>query len=198
MKICIDENVCQEKGVRVEIILLLSLIKTGVNIKELLEELEEQHIIFPHQINGNYLIPQKWDDICCNVLLASDKSVPEESYIEGITKELMEIFPKGKKEGTSAYWRGNLKDNTLRMKKFFKLYGNKFTKEDIINAATNYVQSFNGQYGYMRVLKYFIWKDVRKIDSDGNGYVESVSDLATYIENEGQEDINNAWLNELK
>ena len=39
----------------------------------------------------------------------------------------------------------------------------------------------------MRVLKYFIWKDERKVDSDGNGYVNEVSDLATFIENAGQE-----------
>ena len=103
------------------------------------------------------------------------------------------LYPKGKKEGTNAYWRGNLKDNTLRMKKFFKLYGNKFTKEDIINAATNYVQSFNGQYGYMRVLKYFIWKDERKTDGEGKLYVEEVSDLATYIENAGEEQSKQDW-----
>ena len=48
----------------------------------------------------------------------------------------------------------------------------------------------------MRVLKYFIWKDVRKVDSEGVGYIEETSDLASYIENEGQTEDN--WLNEVK
>lgn len=33
----------------------------------------------------------------------------------------------------------------------------------------------------MKVLKYFIWKDARKEDSEGKGYIEESSDLATII-----------------
>lgn len=40
----------------------------------------------------------------------------------------------------------------------------------------------------MRALKYFIWKDEKKMGSDGIKYIEEVSDLASYIENAGQED----------
>ena len=100
----------------------------------------------------------------------------------------MEVFPKGKKEGTSIYWKGNKKDIKLKLQKFFKLYGNAHTDDQIVTAAKQYVASFNGNYSYMRALKYFIWKDERKIDSEGNGYIEEVSDLATYIENAGQEE----------
>ena len=71
------------------------------------------------------------------------------------------------------------------MKKFFKLYGS-YTDEQILEAARKYVASFNGNYSYMRVLKYFIWKDEVKIDGEGNRYVDEVSDLANWIENSGQ------------
>ena len=50
------------------------------------------------------------------------------------------------------------------MQKFFKLYGNKYTDEQILKATQDYVSSFNGNYSYMRVLKYFILKDERKSD----------------------------------
>ena len=45
----------------------------------------------------------------------------------------------------------------------------------------------------MRILKYFIWKDERKVDSEGSGYVEEVSDLASWIENEGGDTNGSDW-----
>jgi hypothetical protein len=99
----------------------------------------------------------------------------------------MECFPEGKKEGTCQYWRGNIRDVTLKLQKFFKLYGNKYTDEQLISATQRYVNSFNGRYQFMRVLKYFICKNEKKVDSEGVGYIEEVSDLAAYIENEGHE-----------
>ena len=109
----------------------------------------------------------------------------------------MEIFPAQKKQGTCHYFRGNRKDISLRLKKFFKLYGNSYTKEQILEAARKYVASFNGNYSYMRILKYFIWKDERKTDSEGKGYIEETSDLASYIDNNGEES-NNDWTAELR
>ena len=35
----------------------------------------------------------------------------------------------------------------------------------------------------MRILKYFIFKSVRKVNEDGVVYVEDVSQLAEYLEN---------------
>ena len=111
----------------------------------------------------------------------------------------MSIFPSGKKEGTSLYWKGNRKDNKERLQKFFKLYGNKYSDKQIIHAAKKYVESFNGQYAYMRALKYFIWKDEKKMGSDGRKYIEEVSDLASYIENAGQEDdLKSDWTSTLR
>ena len=110
----------------------------------------------------------------------------------------MEVFPAGKKEGTSQYWKGNLRDNTLRLAKFFKLYGDKYTDEQLIEAAKNYVSSHNGKYQYMRVLKYFIWKDTRKVNSEGEGYIEEVSDLAAFIENaKDEKDLKDDWVSNM-
>ena len=104
----------------------------------------------------------------------------------------MAVFPEGKKAGTTTYWRGNVKEIKLKLKKFFKRYSDRYTDEQIVQAAQSYVGSFNGDYSFMRVLKYFIWKDARKMDSDGNTFVEEVSDLATIIENGGESN-NENW-----
>lgn len=200
MKIVIDDKVCKDLGMELPEVLAVLLVKTGVDIEELFNSLENKEVlVYDRSLFGNrYLVTQRWDDVCCNILLTSDKEVPKDDRIENLARQLMDIFPKGKKEGTSTYWRGNVKDTKLRLKKFFKLYGNKYTDEQILSAARRYIESFNGCYSYMRVLKYFIWKDERKIDNEGNGYIEEISDLATLIENEGAEEIKQYWNTELK
>ena len=197
MMITINEEICKENGLSVEELLAILLVKASINIPKLFQQMLDKEILVKDMFE-NYLITQRWNDVSDTILLDSDKSRTPEDRVESLVTKLMEIFPKSKKEGTCHYFRGNKKDNTLKLKKFFKLYGNKYTDEQIINAAKRYVESFNGNYTYMRILKYFIWKDEKKRDENGNTYIEETSDLATLIENEESIDSSNNWLNELR
>lgn len=128
------------------------------------------------------------------MFLNSELDVLEKDRFEVLAEKLMDVFPKGKQPGGKYYFRGNSKDVASKLKKFFKMYGNTYTDDQIINAAKKYVESFHGNYTYMRLLKYFIWKQVSKIDSAGNHYIEEVSELADYITNEGEGDnIDTNW-----
>jgi transcriptional regulator of heat shock response len=198
MTINISEELCEKNGIKIEELLAILLVKHTDDIPKLFKEMESKQMIVKDMFN-NYLITQRWDDVVSTTLLDSDKFMPKTDKVEELALKLMSIFPKEKKQGTCHYFRGNKKENTLRLKKFFKLFGDKYSEEQIVKAATKYVESFNGQYDYMRILKYFIWKEVKRIDSEGKGYVEEVSDLASYIENEGQEDsLGNDWTSELR
>ena len=197
MKITIDEDACKKVKLSLPEVLMITLVKTGVNIETLLEQMKEKQILVEeHTLLGtNLLVTQRWSDLSDKALLSADKSVPDNKRLENLAKSLMEVFPAGKKEGTSQYWKGNLRDNTLRLAKFFKLYGDKYTDEQMIEAAKNYVSSHNGKYQYMRVLKYFIWKDTRKVNSEGEGYIEEVSDLAAFIENaKDEKNLKDDWM----
>ena len=197
MKITIDENACKKVKLSLPEVLMITLVKTGVNIDTLLKQMKEKQILVEeHTLLGtNLLVTQRWSDLSDKALLSADKSVPDNKRLENLAKSLMEVFPAGKKEGTSQYWKGNLRDNTLRLAKFFKLYGDKYTDEQMIEAAKNYVSSHNGKYQYMRVLKYFIWKDTRKVNSEGEGYIEEVSDLAAFIENaKDEKNLKDDWM----
>lgn len=189
MKVVIDEDSCKKVNLSIPETLMILLVKTGVNLNELLSTMKEkQMLVEEHTLMGSsLLVTQRWNDLCDSALLSADDSIPKGDRLNKLAKDLMLIFPEGKKEGTSQYWRGNIRDITLKLQKFFKLYGNKYTDEQIISATQRYVSSYNGRYQYMRVLKYFICKNERKIDSEGIGYIEEVSDLAAYIENEGHE-----------
>lgn len=190
MKYVIDTDVCIREQISLPIVLSVMLVQSGADLKELKEELFAKEVLV--RKDNDILVTEAWADRISRILLLSDQEVPCESRLDNLAVKLMDIFPKGKKEGTSVYFKGNKKDNKLRLQKFFKLYGNTYTDEQIIEAAKRYVESFNGNYSYMRALKYFIWKDEKKTDGEGKVYVEEVSDLATYIENEGDSQ-NKEW-----
>lgn len=189
MKVTIDEVLCNKLNLSIAETLMILLIKTGTNIPELIKTMKEKEMIVEqHSLLGTeFLVTRRWSDQCDQALLKAEKHIPQDTQIEQLAKSLMEVFPTGKKEGTCHYWRGNVREISLRLKKFFKLYGSKYANDQIVTAAQNYVSSFNGRYQYMRVLKYFIWKEEKKEDAEGVKHIEEVSDLAAFIENANQD-----------
>ena len=197
MKYTIDEKICKDNELNLEEVFATLLVKLCDNIPVLFSSLENRKIIKKDVFN-NYLVTQRWDDVISTILLDSDKNHQSSDRIENLALKLMSIFPKEKKAGTCHYFRGNKKDIMLRLKKFFKLYG-KYSDEDIIEAAEKYVSSFNGNYNYMRILKYFIWKDEVKINAEGVRYIDENSDLANWIENKNSADsLSTNWTATLK
>lgn len=192
MKYVLDDAIAEKMGLSLPEVLVLMLVKTGADIKLIFSELVSKEAIVPIGAPlTRYMLTQRWSDLCDNVLLTSDKYVPSEDVIVPIAEKLMQIFPQGKKPGTPYYWKCNKREVTLKLKSFFKLYGNTYTEEQIVNAARDYVDSFNGDYRFMRLLKYFIWKK--------DGEQGEISELATFIDNAGQEDEgDNSWVTELR
>ena len=190
MKYVIDDVIVAKSELNLPELFALLLVKTGANVKEVLDGLAKKEAIVEQTV-GKYLITQRWSDMSDNILLSSENTIPTDEELIHLAEKLMQILPQGKKPGTPYYWKCNKREVALKLKSFFKLYGAQYTEEEIISAAYRYVESFNGDYRYMRLLKYFIWKKE-------NG--EEISELATYIDNDGQEDSDygESWVNELK
>ena len=182
MKYCIDDKIALKHHLSLDEMLALMLLKNGCKLPILIDRMLKRELLIQDMF-GNYLITEYWDDEMQKVLLESDKDIPKDVDLNYLVGQLREIFPKGIKTGSAA-WRGNVREITLRLQKFFKIYDSKYSDEEIINATKKYVESFNGNYTYMRILKYFILKDEVKIDEEGNRYVEQVSELANFLENE--------------
>lgn len=195
MNITINDDVCTKYGLSLPELLVILALKSD-KLETTIASLENKGAIVSDVFEG-HLVTQRWDDIASSILLDSDKDRQSPDRIANLAAKLMEIFPKEKKAGTNHYFRGNTKDITLKLKKFFKLYGDKYSDEQVLNAAQAYVSSFNGNYTYMRILKYFLWKDDKKLGEDGKYYIEETSDLATWIENAGSTN-NQNWEVELK
>ena len=181
MKYIIDEEVCAKHQLTLAEVFCILASKSCKNIYTLLEDMKERELL--SKSSEAPFPTMRWDDEVCAVLLESDKSVPIVERCQNLAQTLRELFPKGLKIGSSA-WRGNIREITLRLQKFFKIYGNKWTDEEIINATKRYIEHFNGDYTFMRILKYFIMKSEKVPTEDGTTHIEDISELANWLENE--------------
>ena len=196
MKITISEDVCSRHKVSLEKILLILLARVSRNIPSALDALLKEDVI--RKDEDGYSVSEGWSDSIDNILVESETNKETDDRILELADKMMEEFPKGRKEGSNQYWRGNKKEIAVRLRKFAKMYGGKWTDIELLKATRRYVESFNGSYKYMRVLKYFIWKVERKQDEEGNQISCETSDLATLLENKEDTVDNNDWTNELR
>jgi len=114
---------------------------------------------------------------------------------DALAQKLMLIYPEGTKPGTSLKWRGNIDVVSDKLQKHIKA-GHDFTDEEAIEATKEYVGNFNGMYTTMRVLPYFISKNLLK-----GGEVEKTRDFLSYIEDlrtSSRRAVSKNWENELK
>lgn len=197
MKYIIDENICKEYNLTTDECLLLTILIKGQNIYNLLQSLVQKNFISKSVLSEeDFVTSDKTAEIVSNILIESEpKAQLKDEELTQLTKSLQEIFPKGKKPGTTYYWRGNTIEITRKLKTLAGKYNVALNPEKVLSAARHYVNSFNGDYTKMRLLKYFILKAEK--DSDGN--IQIYSDLKSLLENEGQDDTttNRDWTTEL-
>lgn len=199
MTISLNKEACSNNGITLGEALLMLAIANKADLKE-----AEQALINKGYITADrddlfqqigWRLTNKGTEIIDFVVLDSDKHQESEDRLNSLATKLKEIFPKGKKDGTNYYWANGVALIVRRLQLFFKKYGNTYTDEQIIQATEKYVQGFNGNYQYMRLLKYFIFKE----EVGAGGEVEGDSELISYIENAGQEEnLRNDWTSTLR
>ena len=84
----------------------------------------------------------------------------KERNLDELVEKLQDLWPAGSKDGKYR-WKCNKKDVKKRLQKFFKIYGDKYTDDEILEAARRYVKPFDdtGDRKYQKILVYFIFKD---------------------------------------
>ena len=191
MKYTIDLTVLEKYNITFEEFLWLLLNRKKADTKQLTDSLVIKRIANRDIINSNkLLLTNKSNRIISSVFIDSDKSIEnKDAEFEELAKEMQELYPKGKKSGTTYYWRGSLIEIVKKLKTLVVKYKYELNREEVLKATKEYVQSFNGDYTKMRLLKYFILKT--DVDSDGNSKV--TSDLMASIENSDQTNIDNDW-----
>ena len=197
MKIEVNDEICKKYNLSIEEALVLIGLK--YSSQEVFQKLNKERFLLDlgssiFNEETKYKLSRKANEVLSCILAESTDVVAKRTTnIEELADKLREIYPNGKIFNTNYYYRCNRQDIINKLKTFFKMYGTKYTDEQIINATQKYVNSFNGNYTYLKLLKYFIWKDERLKGES----LQSL--LADFIENESSEDTTNTdWTIELK
>lgn len=194
MTVCLSKEGCQKNNVSIGEALLLLSIHNNADLDVAQKELIRKGYITADRNDlfqqVGWRLTNKGTEVIDSVIVDSDKKSKPDERLTQLATRLKEVFPKGKKDGTNYYWADGIALIVRRLKLFFRKYGDTYTDEQIVKAAEKYVQGFNGNYTYMRLLKYFIFKE--KVGAAGE--VEGDSELISYIENAGQEEnLRNDW-----
>lgn len=177
MKITLDEKTCLKNKLTLQEALIAAAVSMG-NYKSVFDNMINRHVL---GIMGQS-IDSKWKDTIKNLMDAEDER------FETLATKVQECFPKQKMmyaNGTASpfYFRCNKTEIKNKLKKFFTIYGD-VSDENIIDATKRYVASYVSKgYRGMRLAKYFIIKDDKKLSADDEVHVEQLSDLATFLEN---------------
>ena len=181
MKITLDEKTCLKNKLTLQEALIATAVSIG-NYKSVFDNMINRHVL---GIMGQSL-DSKWKDTIKNLIDTEDER------FEALATKVQECFPKQKMmyaNGTASpfYFRCNKTEIKNKLKKFLTIYGD-VSDEDIIDATKRYVASYASKgYRGMRLAKYFIMKDDRKLMADDEIHVEEISDLATFLENKTED-----------
>lgn len=184
-KIEIDEAKCLKLGLTLQETLIAIAISMGKYKETATNMLNRGIITLDLFKQGSPDITSKWKSKIGS-FLASD-----EQRLETLALKVQDCFPKQKlmyANGRESpfYFRCNKTEIKNKLKKFLDFYG-EVSDDDIIDATKRYVNTYASK-GYlgMRLAKYFILKDDRRLTADDEVRVEQLSDLATFLENKSE------------
>jgi len=193
MKITIDEKQCHKHKLSIEEFLVTLTIRTVKSIREVKENLKNREVIVNRGPNNDLLVTQHWSDVLDEILADSLKVEGiDDGRLLNLAQQMRELYPKGKMKDrfgreTPYYFRCNNSEVVKALKRFITQRGN-YSDDEILDATRRYVAAHSRtNYSSMRLIKYFILKDEKKEDDEGNVKVNQVSDLETFLENKESE-----------
>ena len=184
-KIEIDEAKCLKLGLTLQETLIAIAISMGKYKETVTNMLNRGIITLDLFKQGSPDITSKWKSKVGS-FLASD-----EQRLETLALKVQDCFPKQKlmyANGRESpfYFRCNKTEIKNKLKKFLDIYG-EVSDDDIIDATKRYVNTYASKgYVGMRLAKYFILKDDKRLTADDEVHVEQLSDLATFLENKSE------------
>ena len=189
MKIVLNETQCLKNKLTLQEALIATAISLGGYDKTI------NNMILRGIVNDTYTeVLSDWKSIIKKLNSDESKGTTNlsDERLDSLAVKLQNCFPKQKMiypNGIASpfYFRCNKTEIKNKLKKFLTIYGD-VADEDIIDATKRYVASYAPKgYRGMRLAKYFIMKDDRKLMADDEVHVEEISDLATFLENKTED-----------
>ena len=162
MKYIIDTEILEREGIELdEALYLLSVYKKKpINFNTVQKAKIENKILKFENPRDPVKITPKGQSFIESILAKSKIHVSSDNLerYRDLADKMREVYPKGLKPGTNYQWRDSTAIIADRLMKLVAKYNIEFTDEEAVAATKRYIASFNGNYKYMQILKYFISK----------------------------------------
>ena len=192
MKFTIDTEVLEREGIEFdEALYLLSVYRNSPITTNTIQKAKAKKILFKPDSTDPAQLTAKGSFLMESVLTQSKLHVSSNNLFRYkiLADKLRELYPKGLKPGTSYQWRDSTSIIADRLMKLVAKYNIEFTDEEAIDATKRYIDSFNGNYRYMQILKYFISKQ----KSVENAPAEQNSQFLSFLQNKENTTTNEEW-----
>lgn len=160
MNISINEKVLNKYQLTLNEFLVLYLCSQEVDIEDTINDLVLMGIVNRDLKNNvSAVVSNNTKELIASIIIDSDKAVVNrDEEFDELASKMREKFPEGRKPGTTYYWRDSVPVIARKLKTVVAKFGVHFTEEEALSATQRYIDSFNGDYRFMQLLKYFILK----------------------------------------
>ena len=193
MKYIIDTEILEREGIGLdEALYLLSVYKKKpINFNTVQKAKIENKILKFENPRDPVKITPKGQSFIESVLAKSKIHVSSDNLerYRDLADKMREVYPKGLKPGTNYQWRDSTAIIADRLMKLVAKYNIEFTDEEAVAATKRYIASFNGNYRYMQILKYFISKQ-KPVEG---APAEQNSQFLSFLQNEESTTENQDW-----
>lgn len=183
MNVTINSSVLQKYNLSIKEFLVLYLCFLETDIEKTINSLVDKKIADKNLYNNiDLILSDNTKELIATILVESDKAVVNnQEKFNQLAEKMRDLYPAGKKPGTTYYWKDSVPIIARKLETLVSKFNVNFTEEEVLNATKRYIDSFNGDYRYMQLLKYFILKTDRTTG-------EVRSELLAFLANEDEED----------
>ena len=183
MNVTINSSVLQKYNLSIKEFLVLYLCFLETDIEKTINSLVEKRIADKNLYNNiDLILSDNTKELIATILVESDKAVVNnQEKFNQLAEKMRELYPAGKKPGTTYYWKDSVPIIARKLETLVSKFNVNFTEEEVLNATKRYIDSFDGDYRYMQLLKYFILKTDKTTG-------EVRSELLAFLANEDDED----------
>jgi len=178
MKFTIDTEKIKKKGIPKDVFFhVLSLYFRSYINDDVMQE--ANHLGYNIKTPHGYVASKEGIEMVQNIFVdsANSEDVDDTEY-EETAQALVEIFPKGFKQGTKLLWGGAVPAIAHRLKLLEYKAHTHIPKNKAVKAAMKYVESFEDDRQFMQTLPYFLFKAKRDVDGD----IEWTSNFLSILE----------------
>lgn len=183
MNITVNEKILKKYNLTLEEFLVLYLCSKEIDIESTIHHLIDMGIVNRDLYNNvSAVVSNNTKELIASIIIDSDKTIiDKDEEFDNLASKMRELYPKGKKPGTTYYWQDSIPIISKKLKTLVAKFKVNLVEEEVLEATQRYINSFNGDYKYMQLLRYFILKTNK--DSG-----ETRSELLSYLENTDEDD----------